>query len=423
MTDQIKTIYSKLVSPVKKSTGIDLSEIGHAHAVNIIMQELQNDNRTENEKKDLWDYYRKSVYEYEKKKEVRERKRIEQERLPKTEEEAFFINAKLLHDININYELNTIFLVSDTIKNFYQLSPEGLEIYIYWRTNLRKGVLLDVSSGFMSLYLKEVCAMIEYESPQDAFNHLLDLYSMTENIEYARKYKNIIIRAIKFVAILYYDKISNSTLYIKKYFKDVNAEYDDKKYFLDGKYGKCIDYINHISSYKFMESCFYKDNAEFYNRCLVRVIKEFLRICEENGFDFTRACIGSFKELPYKEDYFFRNNVLWYEGTINLENGYYVRVNQGKFVETVISRAWVVNDTLEKAGGMLYYLVWYLEKIVRTYMGEKRNLRPTLNKLDKLREKTNYRDDFTKLKEIYLSEEFISMVDRIVKEEHLNLLN
>lgn len=114
---------------------------------------------------------------------------------------------------------------------------------------------------------------------------------------------------------------------------------------------------------------------------------------------------------------------MWYEGTINLENGYYVRVNQGKFVETVISRAWVVNDTLEKAGGMLYYLVWYLEKIVRTYMGEKRNLRPTLNKLDKLREKTNYRDDFTKLKEIYLSEEFISMVDRIVKEEHLNLLN
>lgn len=173
MTDQIKTIYSKFVSPVKKSTGIDLSEIGHAHAVNIILQELQNDNRTEKEKKDLRDYYRKSVYEYEKKKEARERKRIEQERLPKTEEEAFFINAKLIHDININYELNTIFLVSDTIKNFYQLSPEGLEIYIYWRTNLRKGVLLDVSSGFMSLYLKEVCAMIEYESPQDAFNHLL----------------------------------------------------------------------------------------------------------------------------------------------------------------------------------------------------------------------------------------------------------
>ena len=67
MTDQIKTIYSKFVSPVKKSTGIDLSEIGHAHAVNIILQELQNDNRTEKEKKDLRDYYRKSVYEYEKK--------------------------------------------------------------------------------------------------------------------------------------------------------------------------------------------------------------------------------------------------------------------------------------------------------------------------------------------------------------------
>ena len=49
MTDQIKTIYSKFVSPVKKSTGIDLSEIGHAHAVNIILQELQNDNRTEKE--------------------------------------------------------------------------------------------------------------------------------------------------------------------------------------------------------------------------------------------------------------------------------------------------------------------------------------------------------------------------------------
>ena len=93
MTDQIKTIYSKFVSPVKKSTGIDLSEIGHAHAVNIILQELQNDNRTEKEKKDLRDYYRKSVYEYEKKKEARERKRIEQERLPKTEEEAFFINV------------------------------------------------------------------------------------------------------------------------------------------------------------------------------------------------------------------------------------------------------------------------------------------------------------------------------------------
>ena len=91
MTDQIKTIYSKFVSPVKKSTGIDLSEIGHAHAVNIILQELQNDNRTEKEKKDLRDYYRKSVYEYEKKKEARERKRIEQERLPKTEEEAFLL--------------------------------------------------------------------------------------------------------------------------------------------------------------------------------------------------------------------------------------------------------------------------------------------------------------------------------------------
>lgn len=51
MTDQIKTIYSKFVSPVKKSTGIDLSEIGHAHAVNIILQELQNDNRTEKEKR------------------------------------------------------------------------------------------------------------------------------------------------------------------------------------------------------------------------------------------------------------------------------------------------------------------------------------------------------------------------------------
>ena len=62
MTDQIKTIYSKFVSPVKKSTGIDLSEIGHAHAVNIILQELQNDNRTEKEKKDLPESYRLRVY-------------------------------------------------------------------------------------------------------------------------------------------------------------------------------------------------------------------------------------------------------------------------------------------------------------------------------------------------------------------------
>ena len=54
MTGQIKTIYSKFVSPVKKSTGIDLSEIGHAHAVNIILQELQNDNRTEKEKRIYW---------------------------------------------------------------------------------------------------------------------------------------------------------------------------------------------------------------------------------------------------------------------------------------------------------------------------------------------------------------------------------
>ena len=44
--------------------------------------------------------------------------------------------------------------------------------------------------------------------------------------------------------------------------------------------------------------------------------------------------------------------------------------------------------------------------------------------LDRMYIRSSDLDDVvTKLKEIYLSEEFISMVDRIVKEEHLNLLN
>ncbi len=425
MTDQIKELHSKLVSPAYTNVSsaqmgatMDLSEFAHTFTSTYISQELQSDEWTEEEKKELEKYYNKIETEYEKKKNEKEKKRKEQEQLPKTEAEAFFYNAQLLHDVNIDYKLNTVYLVSDSIINFYQLSAEGLEIYIYWRSNLRKGILLDVSTGFMCLYLKEVCGIVEHESPKEAFEHLLYLYTLTKTLEFAEKYSAIIIRAIKFVSVLYYDKIPDALVYIKKYFYDENIEYNEKKYFLDGRYELCIDYINSLSSYKFKESPFYKDHSVFYDRCLVQVMNAFVKICEDNNFNFTHACIGSQKELQYVEDFFYRNNDLWHEGKICLDNGYYVRVTNGKIVESVISRASQVNDTSEKASGMFYYLVWYLEKITRTYIGIKRNVHPTLSKLDKMREKPKYRNDFTKLKEIFLSEEFINMVDRIVKEEY-----
>lgn len=426
MNEQIKEIYPKLLMSVetineKMAGTIDLSEIAYVHTTHVILKELNNENLTIEEKKQLRDYYNDMNLRYQKRKMEEEAKKKAMDCLPKTEAEAFFFNARLLHDIDINYKLNTVHLISENIKDFYQLSIEGLESYIYWRTNLRKGILIDSSSGFMYLYLKEVCGVIEHESPKEAFEHLLYLYEMASNIEYVKKYMNIIIRAIKFVSTIYYDKIPKADMYIKKYFRDLNTDYDMKKYLLDGKYERCIEYINCLSLYKFKDSSFYKGNKEFYEKCLIRGMKEFMKLCDKSGFDFVRACIGSHKELRYEESLFYRNSDLWYEGKINLENGYYVRVWKGKISETVISRTWQMNDTIEKAGGMLYYLVWYLEKVTRNYMGIKRNVRPNLKMLEKIGTKSKYQDDFTKLKYIYTSEEFEDMIKNVVEEEYKEL--
>lgn len=67
-------------------------------------------------------------------------------------------------------------------------------------------------------------------------------------------------------------------MYIKRYFRELNTDYDMKKYLLDGKYEKCIEYINRLSLYKFEDSSFYKDNKEFYEKCLIRGMEEFPKL-------------------------------------------------------------------------------------------------------------------------------------------------
>lgn len=95
----------------------------------------------------------------------------------------------------------------------------------------------------------------------------------------------------------------------------------------------------------------------------------------------------------------------------------------GRISETVISRTWQMNDTIEKASGMFYYFVWYLEKIVRNYMGMKRNVRPNLKMLERLGEKSKYHDDFIKLKDIYTSEEFETMINNVVEVRYYTVIN
>lgn len=408
MNEQIQKLYDQLLS-VPRGHIIDLTEMADSITRVLLLRKIENEHWTDAEKQKLIEYIRE-------KNEQKSQDEQAQKTLMQTEEEIFFRNSKLLHDINIEYKIKI--LAEDTIwvRDFKELTPDQLENYIYWRTELRKGIMLEAPIGFMYLYLKELCGIMEHKSVQEAFEYLLNLYKIAESIEIGKKYLNILVRAIRFMSVFYYDKIVDANIYIKKYFYE-KSMYESKKAFLDGKYEQCIDYINQHSAYKFQKSAFYKENSEFYNKCLIKVISEFLKICRDNQLDFIKTSIGYYKELQYKEQVFLINKAFLYEGKIDLDNEYYIRVNNGEAFETVISRGMNVDDSKEKISVMIYYLVWYLEKVIRTYKGMKRNVYPTLKKLNDLLEKEKHCDELKTLKEIYLSKTFVDMVNRVVKEE------
>jgi hypothetical protein len=418
MDEQIKKVYPLLAKSANQYTQpagqIDLTGIAYTSTVSVILKELINGERSENEQQELIEYYNKISDKNDKW--LKKQKEISVQPQLSTHE-IFEKNALLLHDIEISSKMDIIYPISDMIEDYTQLTESGLEMYVYWRSNLRKGVFLDAPVGFMYLYLKEICGIIEHKTPQEAFAYLLKLNDIVTKVDFGRKYESIVKRALKFMVAVYCDKINGVEIYLKEYFYN-DSEYEAKKYLLDGNFEESMDYINSNSLYKFKESAFYKKYTAFLTDCLSKIIKEFVILCQKNKFDFLKSSIGYYKELSYEEKCFFPNRGFTYEGKFFLENEYYIRISNGKILETVISRGYKPDDKPEKTKVMFYYLIEYTEKIAREYVGEKRKLNPTFRKLDKLREKEVYRDDLNKLRGIFVSNEFSNMVDRVVEEEY-----
>lgn len=111
MSEQIEKLYSQLVFPaqmIRQSEGlkIDLSEIAHAAVGDILLKELQSGAWTDEEKQKMRELFEDTNRKYENEQKQKEEIRKVLEKMPQTESEAFFINAKLIHDVNVYDRLN-----------------------------------------------------------------------------------------------------------------------------------------------------------------------------------------------------------------------------------------------------------------------------------------------------------------------------
>lgn len=177
----------------------------------------------------------------------------------KTRDEAYMYNAKLLRDINKDDGV----IISDYgkyPKNYPDFDLESFKSYIYWRTKARKKEYLKAVPSFIYMYLRELCNLVEKETPEEVWgilNEMFDAYSLIEGCTSIIRYIN---NSMLDFSLLYGKFIKDNDEYL---YKAIMKKYEDEiiKFRISkGDFTDTFKYFDKHTSYKITKSRFYSED-------------------------------------------------------------------------------------------------------------------------------------------------------------------
>lgn len=184
-------------------------------------------------------------------------------------EQLFYVQGKLLE----NYEDD--FVYNENVIRYYptydRLSNDELRAYFSWRTKLRKGNIEKTSLSFAFLYIYELLNQIGTTDVSDGYHKLKNFKDEYTKLDssvgmYINRWLNdyIIYNELD-VALLANSKEVNYDNNLLVLIKHDNYKKDD-----------IINSLNFLSSYKFINSPFYKKNKDLFEEV---IISTFFKIC------------------------------------------------------------------------------------------------------------------------------------------------
>lgn len=353
----------------------------------------------------------------------------------KTRQEAFIYNATLASKL----ELKQGDIVDNTCHFFTDFTDFDLATfrsYIYWRSNIRKNVLVETPRTFLFAYLCELCNFIEYDMLIDTWNKLIKISEIYQEqmIKMPTTDTKALFRYVKDAmisfSVLYGDKIEGNEKFLLRELENRYRDEYIKSQILNKDYSNAYEFIIKNSEYKIEKSKFYVgEHIDVYKKCLPVVMINVNEYFIENGINLLAYWIGEKREYryPFDSSIIVINERFFKERDIAIFGEFHIHTN----IEKSKSICDLYRVQEDDYGALLFrrkytisYILWYTEKVLRQRYDVKPAIRPSVKSLKKMLERASITDDklncsrnyekLEKVIELYLSDEFEKVVEKAI---------
>ncbi len=300
--------------------------------------------------------------------------------------------------------------LSQYFPTYQMMGYEQLRTYFTWRTEVRKGNVLDTSLSYAFLYIYELLSNIGVDDAQNGLDKLIFFWKTFKN--YNKSIDKYVVQWLKDYYI-YYNLPCTWSEFIEKnalaeHFPDIKGADD------------VFDLFSSISKYDIRKSVFWSnDTSQMITDCFTIVINRIRRDFKTSGIDFDGALFRPTKKIaswkPFKDALFYNHLKQADRSVILSENEIYIcKKNNWMFS---------VNLTTEKGRKFISYVMKNMESTLRKIMKYRFKLTAKIDMIneDTIRVLTKAGLDIEKIISSAVLEYHREATKTIVKVNHASL--
>lgn len=346
----------------------------------------------------------------------------EENQKPKSLEDVMRDNA--IKTLPLQYDVECICEVTG---EGYNSSFENYIYYIYWRTQLRKGIIIITPLIYFRMYIKEICGMLWHDLPHKALQELIEIrkmYNSVTELDIDNKWSilGLLDRAIEGIKIYYSGYFPKSDVIDTLQMNKGIIASSDTKYILNGNYSKAFDYFVENSNYKLKSSKFYQSNEDLYKKAFIGSLPEVISYFIKHDMDIISLWIGKLEESSHKDNIFnYQQKEMITKQSFKVFDNLTVCIDE-KGIHYQMNKPMDVHSPLYQRRDVMSYYLWSLEAVLREQTGFRAKLKPSVTSLRrKVKEYATYGSNFkndvdfyTKLADLYESPDFTDMLQNSV---------
>ena len=212
--------------------------------------------------------------------------------------QIFYKQGLFMQDFTDDYVACVIF--SQYFPHYQIMGYEQLRTYFTWRTNIRKGIVADISISYAFLYIYELLANIGVSDPQEGLDKLVFFWKAFR--VHRDAIDSYVVRWLKDYHV-YYELPRPFHTFIKEnglaeFYPSMAEPNDDFSLF-------CA-----MAKYDIRKSAFFtEDRTQMITDCFYAVVDKLRRVFAENGLDFDAFIFRPTKNMsvwtPFRDALFY----------------------------------------------------------------------------------------------------------------------